>query len=101
MVSLHRAARIVVEEYGGEIPSATVVLVRLPTIGPYMAGAVACFAFEGDVVAENPSTPPEEWQSHVLRRAKENGSGEYSPGYWAARAHLRAQRPTSGASALA
>ena len=38
-----------VEESGGEIPSATVVLVRLPSIGPYTAGAVACFAFERDV----------------------------------------------------
>jgi quercetin dioxygenase-like cupin family protein len=38
-----------VEEYGGEIPSATVVLVRLPSIGPYTAGAVACFTFERDV----------------------------------------------------
>ena len=46
VVSLHRTARIVVEEYGGEIPSATVVFVRLPSIGPYTAGAVACFAFE-------------------------------------------------------
>ena len=34
------------------------------------------------VVAKNPSTPPEEWQNHVLQRAKENGSGEYRLGYW-------------------
>jgi hypothetical protein len=72
----------VVEESVGEIPSATVVLVRLPSIGPYTAGAVACFAFERDVVAESPSTPPEEWQNHVLQRAKENGSGEYRLGCW-------------------
>ena len=33
-------------------------------------------------VAENPEGTPEEWQEHVLRWAKENGSGEYRPGYW-------------------
>ena len=34
------------------------------------------------VVAENPSGTPEEWQRQVLNWAKENGSGEYRPGYW-------------------
>jgi hypothetical protein len=34
------------------------------------------------VVAENPQGTPEEWQRHVLAAAKENGSGEYRPGYW-------------------
>jgi hypothetical protein len=33
-------------------------------------------------VAENPEGTPEEWQRFVLARAKENGSGEYRPGYW-------------------
>ena len=46
VVSLHRTARIVVEEYGGEIPSDPAILAKLPGIGPYTAGAVACFAFE-------------------------------------------------------
>ena len=49
VVSLHRTARILIEEFGGEIPSDPEVLVRLPGIGPYTAGAVACFAFERDV----------------------------------------------------
>ena len=34
------------------------------------------------VVAENPQGTPEDWQRHVLRWAKENGSGEYRSGYW-------------------
>jgi A/G-specific adenine glycosylase len=46
VVNLHRTARILVEEFGGKIPSDPEVLVRLPGIGPYTAGAVACFAFE-------------------------------------------------------
>ena len=49
VVNLHRTARIVVEEHDGLIPSDPGVLVTLPGIGPYTAGAVACFAFEKDV----------------------------------------------------
>jgi A/G-specific adenine glycosylase len=49
VVSLHRTARILSEEFGSEIPSDPGVLMRLPGIGPYTAGAVACFAFEQDV----------------------------------------------------
>ena len=33
-------------------------------------------------VAEDPQGTPEEWQRHILKWAKENGSGEYRPGYW-------------------
>jgi hypothetical protein len=33
-------------------------------------------------VSENPEGTPEEWQQHILAWAKENGSGEYRPGYW-------------------
>jgi hypothetical protein len=33
-------------------------------------------------VVENPQGTSEEWQRHVLAWAKENGSGEYRPGYW-------------------
>ena len=49
VVNLHRTARIVVEEHGGRLPSDPEVLVKFPGIGPYTAGAVACFAFERDV----------------------------------------------------
>ena len=33
-------------------------------------------------VAENPEGTPEEWQHQLLTWAKDNGSGEYRPGYW-------------------
>lgn len=49
VVYLHKTARIVMEEHGGVIPSDPDELVKLPGIGPYTAGAVACFAFERDV----------------------------------------------------
>ena len=56
VVNLHRTARILVEEFGGEIPSNPEVLVKLPGIGPYTAGAVACFAFEKDTLFGKAST---------------------------------------------
>jgi A/G-specific adenine glycosylase len=48
VVYLHRTARIVVGEHEGSIPSDPEELVKLPGIGPYTAGAVACFAYERD-----------------------------------------------------
>lgn len=48
-VNLQRAAREIVERYGGMFPQDVATLVTLPGIGPYTAGAVACFAFEQDV----------------------------------------------------
>jgi A/G-specific adenine glycosylase len=50
IVYLHKTARIVVEKYDGRVPSDPDELIRLPGIGPYTAGAVACFAYERDAV---------------------------------------------------
>ncbi|MFI5279399.1 MAG: A/G-specific adenine glycosylase [Gemmatimonadales bacterium] len=44
--NLHRMAKTVVREHEGRVPSSLDVLRRLPGIGPYTAGAVACFAYE-------------------------------------------------------
>jgi len=49
--NLHRAAKIIVEELGGQLPSASKVLQRLPGIGPYTAAAIASIAFGEDVAA--------------------------------------------------
>ena len=49
VVNLHKTAGILVEQFGGEVPSDPAALVKLPGVGPYTAGAVACFAFEKDV----------------------------------------------------
>lgn len=43
--NLHRAARAVVWEHGGELPRTAEALGRLPGIGPYTAAAVASIAF--------------------------------------------------------
>lgn len=48
-VNLQRAVQTVRDEYDGVFPRDVELLRRLPGIGPYTAGAVACFAFEQDV----------------------------------------------------
>ena len=48
IVYLHKTVRIVVEEQEGKIPSDPDELMKLPGIGPYTAGTVACFAYERD-----------------------------------------------------
>jgi A/G-specific adenine glycosylase len=47
-VNLQRTAQAVVER-GGSFPETVDELLKLPGIGPYTAGAIACFAFEQDV----------------------------------------------------
>ena len=44
-MALWRAARIVVDEHGGRIPSTVAELQALPGVGPYTARAVAALAF--------------------------------------------------------
>lgn len=44
-LNLYRAARIVVEEHHGRMPTEVAALERLPGIGPYTARAVAAIAF--------------------------------------------------------
>lgn len=44
-LSLHRAARMVCDEFGGQLPSTAADLLRLPGVGPYTAGAIASIAF--------------------------------------------------------
>ena len=44
--NLHRLARVVVREYDGRVPDDPKELEKLPGVGHYTAGAVACFAYE-------------------------------------------------------
>jgi A/G-specific adenine glycosylase len=48
---LHAAARTIVREHGGRIPSTVEELEGLPGVGPYIARAVASLAFDVPVVA--------------------------------------------------
>ncbi len=43
--NLHRAARQIVEEFGGQLPARSSDLLRLPGIGRYTAGAILSMAF--------------------------------------------------------
>ena len=43
--NLHRAAVIIMEQYGGEVPSDPEALIRLPGIGDYTCAAIASIAF--------------------------------------------------------
>ncbi|MDE2636094.1 MAG: A/G-specific adenine glycosylase [Chloroflexota bacterium] len=43
--NLHRAAQIVMDEYGGALPADVETLLKLPGIGNYTAGAIASIAF--------------------------------------------------------
>lgn len=44
-IRLRDAARMIVHEFGGVFPQDPATLRALPGIGPYTAGAIACFAF--------------------------------------------------------
>jgi A/G-specific adenine glycosylase len=49
--NLHKAARLIVENHGGEIPANVEELSKLPGIGPYTAGAIASIAFNQAEIA--------------------------------------------------
>jgi A/G-specific adenine glycosylase len=48
-INLQRIARTIRDQHGGSFPRQVEQLRQLPGIGPYTAGAIACFAFEQDV----------------------------------------------------
>ena len=60
---LHRLARTVVEDRAGIIPAEPGELARLPGVGRYTAGAVACFAYEQRAAAVDTNV------ARVIRRA--------------------------------
>ena len=43
--NLQRAARVIMSQHGGKLPSTVADLLQLPGIGPYTAGAIASIAF--------------------------------------------------------
>ncbi len=49
--NLHKAAKIIVDEYNGQLPSEITALRKLPGIGRYTAAAIAAIAFGQNVAA--------------------------------------------------
>lgn len=49
--NLQKGAKVVMEEYGGELPASYEELLKLPGIGAYTAGAIASIAFQLPVPA--------------------------------------------------
>ncbi len=66
--ALHGAARLIRDEYGGEVPRDVTSLRRLPGVGEYTAHAVASFAFNEPVAVLDTNV------GRVLARALENRS---------------------------
>jgi A/G-specific adenine glycosylase len=68
-LNLWRAARVIVEQHDGRLPSDVAALERLPGIGPYTARAVAAIAFGAAVGAVDTNV------RRVLGRAVGGGDG--------------------------
>lgn len=73
--NLHALAREVARRHDGKLPDTPEDLRTLPGVGPYTAGAVACFAYEKPVAAVDTNV------ERVIRRAfwgRETGKGKRS-----------------------
>ena len=88
--NLHKAARIVCERFGGELPADAAALRSLPGIGDYTAGAIASIAFglpepavDGNVLricARLTCCPDSIGEAAVKTRFREALRGAYPPG---------------------
>jgi A/G-specific adenine glycosylase len=92
-VALSRAARWMVRENGGDVPSDPDTLIKLPGIGPYTASAVAAIAFGARVPAMDTNVrrvvaraalglDHEQAPSSVLRGAARRLLGSADPAAW-------------------
>jgi A/G-specific adenine glycosylase len=92
-VNLSEAARLVVRDYGGVIPSDPEALLRLPGVGPYTAAAVASIAFGIPVPAVDTNvarvvararlgTEPQETPKRTLHAAASAWLDPRAPGAW-------------------
>jgi len=46
--ALKKIAELIVQKYNGEIPQEKAEILKLPHVGPYIANAVMCFAYDMD-----------------------------------------------------
>ena len=78
--NITKAARIMVSEYGGDVPCDFELLRRLPGIGRYTAGAIMSFAFNADYPAADANA------GRIFARlfdiANPSGSKEFAETVW-------------------
>jgi A/G-specific adenine glycosylase len=92
-LALAEAARAIVREHGGEVPSDPTLLQRLPGVGPYTAAAVASIAFGRQVAAIDTNvrrvvaravigTEPDDLPATVVRSVAQAWLDPGDPGAW-------------------
>lgn len=76
--NLHALARVVRRDFDGRVPDEPHELVKLPGVGRYTAGAIACFAYEKPVAAVDTNV------RRVIRRVflGEGGRGKIEERIW-------------------
>lgn len=73
--NMQKTARIIMEQYGGNMPSSYELLLQLPGIGSYTAGAVASIAFDEPVPAVDGNV------LRILTRLTADSSDVLNPGF--------------------
>ena len=81
-VRLHEIARQAVQRHGGVSPDTLAGLLALKGIGPYTAGAVACFAFGLPVARALDLRAPASWGASSRRRCQAQAGTTAWPGVW-------------------
>ncbi len=77
--NMQKAARIVCEQYGGDLPADYDALRSLPGIGDYTAGAVASIAFGIPASGGGGRQRPARFCPAVQRRRRRHGPGRRKP----------------------
>ena len=93
-LNLHRAARAIVRDHDGVVPSDPAVLTTLPGIGPYTAAAVASLGFGAPVAAVDVNV------RRVVARALLDGDADLATVGAAANAWLDPDDPAAWNQAL-
>jgi A/G-specific adenine glycosylase len=74
--NLHRAARILVEKYGGGLPNSREELLALPGIGPYTVGAILSLAFGQDAAVLDGNVRRVLWRLYAIDNDPEDAEAK-------------------------
>jgi len=81
--NLHRCAKVVVQNCGGEFPASVDQLMQLPGVGRYTAGAIASFAFDQRVGIVDSNVARVLSRLIDIRQAVDSSAGERTLWKWA------------------